>query len=411
VRGLLIVLGSIGLVAGCALAFTRRRWQRLANVRRVLAEACGVTGIAVTARGVLTGQHGGLALRLASYLYRQRRGTQVMIQGVAPDVTIAPVGVFDRVAHVLGSADAKTGDPAFDARVVLHGPLVTTRALLDAPTRAGILELFGRFEAGRIDRGFLSFESAEALGVPDSLDAGTLQRALDLAHALETPASPPVRLAAIVREDPLATVRALALQALCEPGGDHPAAQDALQHASRDPEPSVRLRAGRALGSRGDVVLQALASDAGVPDVVSAEAIDALGEAFALEPARAVLLRGIASGRGRTALAALRALAPGGAAEVPTLSAALAAEPMVAEEAARALGRVAGADAVAALHEAEARGGEIRHAAREAIAAIQSRLTGALPGQVSLVSSETGQLSLGRDLDGRVALEADESPR
>ena len=407
-RVLLVALMWIGLLTVGALAFTRRRWRRVGAARRALADACGVTGIAVTARGVLTGRHGTLGLQLASYLYRQRRGTQVMIQGIAPDVTIAPVGVFDRVAQVLGSTDIGTGDAAFDAGAAVHGPLATTRALLDAPTRAGILDLFGRFTAGRIDRGLLSFESTEALGVPDSLDAASLQRALRVAHMLETPASTADRLAAIVREDPLAKVRALALQALCEAGADHPVAQEALQQASHDPDPSVRLQAGRALGPRGEALLRALASDAAVPDVVSAEAIDALGEAFTLEHARAVLLREIASGRGRTALAALRALAPGGAAEVPALSAALAAEPMVAEEAARALGRVAGAGAVAALHAAEARGGDVRRAARDAIAAIQSRLTGASPGQVSLATGDAGQVSVVEPAAGRVTIDREE---
>jgi HEAT repeats len=410
VRGLLIPLVWLGLMAvgaSASVAFSQRRWRRLGDARRVLAESCGVIGIAVTARGVLTGRHGSLSLRLASYVYRRRRGTQVTIQGVAPDVTIAPVDVFGRVAQVLGSTGATTGDPALDARVVVYGSVATTRALLDAATRARLQALFARFAAGRIDRGVLSFESAEALGVPDSLDAVTLHRALDLAHALETPESAAARLAAIVREDPLAQVRALALQALCEPRADHPLAQEALQQASRDPDPSVRLQAARALGPRGETVLQALASDAEAPDVVSAEAIDVLGTALALEDARAVLLRAIASGRGCTARSALRRCIAGGAAEVPVLSAALAAESMVAEEAAHALGRLAGADAVAALHEAEARGGDVRRAAREAIAAIRSRLTGATPGQISLASGDAGQISVVDGAGGRVSIDPD----
>jgi hypothetical protein len=408
VRGLLIVLVWAGLITAgvlASMAFTRRQWRRLGEARRILAEACGVTGIEVTSRGVLTGRHGALALRLASYVHRRRRGTEVMIQGIAPGVTIAPLGAFDRVAQVLGSTDPKTGDPAFDARVVLHGPVATTRALLDAPTRAGIRDVFGRFAAGRIDRGFLSFQSTEARRVPDSLDAVTLHQALQLAHALEMPAAPEARLAAIVREDPLGTVRARALQALCERGVDRPEAQEALHYAAADPDPSVRLHAARALGPRGETVLQALAADAAVPDAVSAGAIDALGEAFALERARAVLLREIVSGRVDTARSALRRCAAGGAEEVPALSAALAAESVVAEEAARALGQIAGASAVAVLHEAEARGGDVRRAAREAIAAIRSRLTDASPGQVALAGDEAGQLSVAGVTDGRVTLE------
>jgi hypothetical protein len=413
VRALLVLLAWNGLIGAgvyAALASMRRRSRQVADARRALATACGVTGIEVTPRNVLTGRHRGLTLRLASYLSRRRRGTQVMIQGIAPDVTIAPVGVLDRVSQVLGSTDARTGDAAFDARVALHGAPATTRALLDAPTRAGIQELFGRFAAGRIDRGSLSFESTESLGVPDSLDAAALRLSLELAHALETPESAAARLAAIVRADPLASVRALALHALCEPDADHPVAQEALQQASRDPDPSVRLQAGRALGPRGEAVLQALASDAAVPDVLSSQAIDALGTALTVEDARAVLLREIVSGRGFTARSALLRCAAGGVAEVPALSAALAAESMVAEEAARALGRIAGADAVAALHEAEARGGDIRRAAREAIAAIKSRLTGASPGQFALIGDDTGQLSVADSTEGRLSSSKADGP-
>jgi hypothetical protein len=49
--------------------------------------------------------------------------------------------------------------------------------------------------------------------------------------------------------------------------------------------------------------------------------------------------------------------------------------------------------------------GTLRRAAREAVATIQSRLQGATPGQLSLSSSETGQVTLaGDDARGRVSL-------
>ena len=52
----------------------------------------------------------------------------------------------------------------------------------------------------------------------------------------------------------------------------------------------------------------------------------------------------------------------------------------------------------------------LRRASRQAIAAIQSRLTGATPGQLSLADGGSGQLSLAEEsADGRVSI-ADEVP-
>jgi len=80
--------------------------------------------------------------------------------------------------------------------------------------------------------------------------------------------------------------------------------------------------------------------------------------------------------------------------------------------AARALGRVGSAAAVAPLKEAEARRREpdLTRAARQAIAEIQARLPGASPGQLSLASGETGSLSLAEDERGRLSLKED-APR
>jgi HEAT repeat protein len=182
-------------------------------------------------------------------------------------------------------------------------------------------------------------------------------------------------------------------------------------------------------------VLQALAADPEVDDAIAAAAIDALGARFALADARAVLPRAIGAGRVRTAVAALSVVGRGGGAEVPGLAdvlsrtegliavaavRALAAiggpsveaplvaalrgpQPLVAAAAAAALASCGGVASVPELKAAEARGGDIRRAAREAIAAIQSRLTGASPGQVSLASGG-GEVSVVDSADGRVSL-------
>jgi hypothetical protein len=69
-----------------------------------------------------------------------------------------------------------------------------------------------------------------------------------------------------------------------------------------------------------------------------------------------------------------------------------------------ALGRVGTSAAVGPLREAEEGDAEMRRAARQAIAEIQSRLAGAAPGQLSLAGGEAGALSLAEDERGRLSL-------
>jgi HEAT repeat protein len=98
------------------------------------------------------------------------------------------------------------------------------------------------------------------------------------------------------------------------------------------------------------------------------------------------------------------------AAEGPLTSALGSSVPGVPAAAARSLGRLGTARAVPALRDAEDQGGEVRRAAREAIALIQTRLTGATPGQVSLAGA-SGELSVVDPADGRVTLDTDEPSR
>jgi len=80
--------------------------------------------------------------------------------------------------------------------------------------------------------------------------------------------------------------------------------------------------------------------------------------------------------------------------------------------AAVALGRSGSAAAVASLRQIETASPDAAHrrAARQAIAEIQERLTGASPGQLSLAEGESGQLSLSEDAVGRVSLPENDDP-
>jgi HEAT repeat protein len=78
--------------------------------------------------------------------------------------------------------------------------------------------------------------------------------------------------------------------------------------------------------------------------------------------------------------------------------------------AAQALRDVGSAAAVLPLKEAldRDRSAPLQKAARESIAAIQSRLHGASPGQLSLTEAQAGQLSLAdADPRGRVSISED----
>ena len=78
--------------------------------------------------------------------------------------------------------------------------------------------------------------------------------------------------------------------------------------------------------------------------------------------------------------------------------------------AAYALGRIGSVEAVLPLKETAERSWldlELRRAARQAIAEIQSRLQGASPGQLSLAATEAGQLSLAQAETGQLSLADD----
>jgi HEAT repeat protein len=112
-------------------------------------------------------------------------------------------------------------------------------------------------------------------------------------------------------------------------------------------------------------------------------------------------------------VAAARALGSAGAAAEPLLIAALDGPLEVRVAAAEALGHVGSAAAVLPLQETAehtVRSGDLRKAVREAVAAIQSRLTGATPGQLTLAQGDEGQLSIAEE-PGRLSVaDRDDEP-
>jgi hypothetical protein len=96
------------------------------------------------------------------------------------------------------------------------------------------------------------------------------------------------------------------------------------------------------------------------------------------------------------------------AAEPPLIAALDREGPTVWPAIAEALGKVGSAAAVAPLRSMASRlpfDLGLRRASRQAIAEIQSRLTGATPGQLTLADGGTGQLSLAEEgREGRVSM-------
>jgi HEAT repeat protein len=426
------------LLAG-GLAHSRSAKRRRIAALRDLSSACGLTEVAVDERGTLTGRKGALEVTVRRHL-EGRSGTGVSVGGLFADLSLARPGLGQRVFRVLGAPDLEIGDPPFDSAVLLQGPPLEVRALFDATTRTAARTALAQVASLKVEGGRMTADcTVGPSGSEPRLAPSDLQALLDLARRLRPPETPRSRLAQIAHADPLDTVRAVALRTLTESEPRHPETRIALRAALNDASPALRLQAAQALGDDGVSTLLALADDLAAGDALGAEALAALGDRCTVEQARRILQRAVVTSRGACAQAALAAVARGGAAEVPAIAdvlarasepiAAAAAEALgsiaspsaiaplrsalrapslaVAAAAARALGSFATVAEVAPLRETEARGGEAGRAAREAIAAIQSRLTGATPGQVSLAGA-AGEVSLADSTDGRVSLETGE---
>ncbi len=346
------------------------------------------------------------------------------------------------------------GDPEFDAAIVVQGPEPHLRAVLDRETRARILRLFkGRVDGGRgptvravaghvrLDGGVIRATLNRAMEHSLRHDGpGDVARAMaDVAMSLQHPEGALVKLLARnAREDPCAGVRRGALAALLDDHARDPAAIEARQAALSDPDARVRLTAARADAAEGRETLIALATDAAVDDHIGAEAAahfdaqvsgvrlsQALTSAVAgrrwatvgacVARARTSRARETASalldlvhgGREPVASEAADALAALGDADAePTLHAALASvSPALRAASARALGAVGTVACVPSLRDLEGSDPDraVRRAAREAVAAVQARLTGASPGQIALAGDADGRVSVADDMAGRVS--------
>jgi hypothetical protein len=435
---------SVGLAAlGIASAIRGRR-HRAARRQALaaLAEAVGLGGVTFDGTDALSGTHGALRVRCETrVLVRVRPVAAVTIDGIARDLSMRPYGMLARVERARGQAPFESGDEAFDRALHVRGAPLTLRALLDAETRARAHDAvcgrpLGRAAMLAIAGGAMAAQFAGEWFEDTPRLAEGVRGLVDLAHRLEPADAEPERLARIVRTDPLARVRLLALRALVKAAPGSTEAARAVRHAYTDADGAVRLRAAVMGGDKaGRQVLRALAAATDVADDLSAEAIEALGRTIG-RPAMRAILEGCPAGRPRTQEGVLRVLEGGDADDAAAIASALVrfddrvaaigvailgalaapgtedallaaaarADPAVRLAVAHALGAVGSARAVPVLHELEAQGGPVLRAAREAVVAVQARLSGASPGQVALASGGEGRLAVAEH-DGRVSLD------
>ena len=402
------------------------RW----NALRPLIRAIGLTRLSGDG---YTGWYGSLPVDLAIPSEAKDLRLTVTVYGLAP-------GLVLRGLARGGATGTATGDLRFDEAVEVGGPHPLVRAVLNAETRAGLRRLMDR-PAWPLLSCEVADRSLRAVLAPfrrKHLDryVSVLREVMKTAQRLVAPEDVPAQLAANVSTDPQPRFRLKSLETLVRAFPDHPAVAEAIAAARADPNDDVRLGAGLAQGPAGLDLVREIAQAEDTDDAAAARAVVALGPELTPERVREMLGRALRRRRVRTAEAFLAWLGGyGGGESVAALAKVLAIEPgELAVAAAGALGatglpaaeaplvralenanpdvRLAAAEALEAVGTAaavlplKAATGDpvLERAARHALAAIQSRLTGT-PGELSLAGGEEGQLTLSDgDASGRLTL-------
>jgi len=338
-----------------------------------------------------------------------------------------------------GRADVEIGHDDFDFTFLVGGAVNRLLASLDSTTRFEMVTI-SKLGTFRFDSEVMQVEAPEpALALHGRsrllngmlLTGSRLRSDLDIAAALRSNA----------REDPIHRVRLVNLQALLRMQPREESTGDLLRLACADRSVEVRLCAAEALGGEGVATLRGLAADWNQPDPYVARAIASLGSNLGFEEIEAFLRQAIRTRRLETGAACIQLLASAkdeGAAPLLSKVVLLESGPLavaaanalgnfpgaIAESALRdsladdaldllaaaseALGRIGTIESVAALRALGERRAdrELRRKVRQAIAAIQARVPGAAPGQLSLSAAEGGQLSLAEAQRGQLSLPA-----
>ena len=300
----------------------------------------------------LRGDANGLQVDLSN----SRHGTRIVVLGdgqIARCVRMRAGGINPDVRKLFGGKNLELGDPHFDLDVRAEGPEDALLPLLDNETRSAVLAVVGF--GGHIADDAVELEVGDSDGREGLTRA--LMAALHAAQGLRHSDDAVARMTAIARNDPVADVRRRYLTYLARNHPEHRLAHEAFREALQSTDARTRIGTAVALGAHLTAALVALAA---IPDPLAE----------------------------------------------PTLTTVLASEDAdLRVLAVEALGQVGTIVSVAALRAAVEAHGDLKRAARQAIAAIQARLPGASPGQVSLAEGESGQVSLASGAEaGQVSL-------
>ena len=467
-----LVLLPYGVGAlGALLAFRVERRRRRAQVRiwQSVAERLGLREVTaehpLVSEPRLTGRADRRRVRFGRFKVGKRSSFTRLTVESGSGLTLRAERPNDLLSQDLLSIgrrrerEVELGDEVFDAAVEVRGAPERVRALLDAETRAAVLGMLG----GQIHRpgqrplvlrGRVELVDGELTAVLDEQPEPPTHRELfdaveallALAARFQAAGDVAGRLAATVAREPLWRVRLQGLQLLATSFPDDPATLPALRHALGDERPEVALDAALLLGEEGVETLLEIARREEVDDATAAAAVHALGDLLPAEIGVPLLRRALRQRRLAAAAACIQALAgdegeeipelltkvlsiergplaveaakalrrhPGAATEQALLAALERGDPELSLAAVEALGQAGTVRAVPVIQEVaagDAGSAEIRRAARQAVAGIQSRVPGASPGQLSIAEGEAGQLSLAaEDPRGRVSLAGGEA--
>jgi hypothetical protein len=453
----LVIVLTVGGVAAASLFRAVARLQKRTDSWMGAAQEAGLTDVRLsTTMGFasgLSGKAGPLDVRLEPYRRGKRdAGTRITVSGLNRHherLSFRPETLGTRLGKSVGRTDLELGDPEFDEAVYLQGAPEPTFAIFDAQTRWLVRRLLQGSVEGPGPPAAVDFDGTAALegdalrlemkyprgGFGRTLPA-VVRRLIAIAQRLGRPPDVIGCLIEHVHQDPVLGVRLANLRVLLEGHPQHRRTRRALRDALGDPGEEIRLRAALELGEPGRGALLEIASSSESDQARAAEAVAGLGEHLPEERAAAILAQSLDAGRWAPAAACVESLGRWrGGRPVPLLARALSAEAAeVATAAARALARageaaaeapliaalggdslevlaavakalegVGTAAAVMPLRAAAERVPALRRAAREAVDAIQARLHGASPGQLSMTSTEGGGVSLADDARGRVS--------
>jgi HEAT repeat protein len=382
---------------------------------------------------------------------------RLTIEG-SPGITLRAEDMVREFERYTGPRETELGDVAFDREVYVHGTPERLRAALDSETRRILRPLLkGRIAAAGAPAASIwagvtirdgdivaEFGANETAQLRRHFPAA-LKTLLEAASCLAPPENLATRIIENTREEPEWQVRLENVRLLAHQFARHPATPEALQRACHDEDQEVQLEAALGLGpDTAEATLREIACAEHSADPLAARAIAALDRRMTREQLKAVLNHALRTRRvetartclvalgtfggplvveqlakvlalhaGELAVVAARALGASRApsAEAPLLTALRGSASDVRVAAAEALGRVGGAGAVLPLREIASQNRldtALRKAARESIAEIQSRLSGASPGQLSIAQGQGGEVSLaGEDPQGRLSVPED----